>query len=82
MIGIKKLKDSAKAARLLQLSSGGKLLVTPTYFPAISGSQHNFRLPDLTSMVTRVYPRVLVSAYDLADGSDPKTLTRLRKLKE
>lgn len=82
MIGIKRLKESAKVARSLQLSSGSKLLLTPTYFPAISGSQHNFRLPDLTGVVTRVYPRVLVSAYDFPEGTDPKILTRLKKLKE
>ncbi|MDG6971013.1 MAG: hypothetical protein JRN54_07915 [Nitrososphaerota archaeon] len=82
MISITKLEESVKAARLLQLSSGSKLLTTPTYFPAISGTQHNFRLPDLTSMVTRVYPRILVSAYDFPEDPDPKALARLKKLKE
>lgn len=86
MIEIKKLGESPKLARSLELTRDGKKLVTPTYFPAISGTQHNFRISNLLANVAgSSYPRVLISAYDFSDKADPtfkasmKQLGRFRK---
>lgn len=64
---LKRQSFSPKSARSFELSSGKKRLITPTFFPAISGSQHNFQPTELVDLITRnSYPRMLISAYDFS----------------
>jgi len=71
---IRQLCSSGKSARSFELSKGKKRLVTPTFFPAISGSQYNFRPTELVDLITRnSYPRVLISAYDFTGKSQDVT---------
>jgi queuine/archaeosine tRNA-ribosyltransferase len=59
----------ADDARVL-LFKGRTDLITPTYFPAISGTGTNAPPLDLIGLVsTSSYPRMLVSAYDLVKMS-------------
>jgi queuine/archaeosine tRNA-ribosyltransferase len=61
------IATSEQLARVLKLSKGKKVLSTPTYFPAISGSRinHPFELL-LATILKSSYPRVLISAYDFS----------------
>lgn len=54
-------------SKIYQIQIHGKNLVLPTYFPAISSAETRFMLEPLLEAILRSgYPRLLVSAYDLA----------------
>ncbi len=60
-----------KLGRVCQVDKS-RPLVTPTYFPAVSGASKGFRPIDLIRLITDSgYPRLLVSAYDI-DKFGPK----------
>ena len=57
---------SEKSSRVLEIELNGKILSTPTYFPAISSYGVKPPFSDLLYLLHyHKYPRVLVSAYDL-----------------
>lgn len=54
-------------SKIYQLQINNKNLVLPTYFPAISSAEARFMLePLLKAIIAAGYPRLLISAYDLA----------------
>jgi len=64
----KELATDGKAAVTAWGDSGA--LVTPAYFPALSSTATGMHVVDLMELVAQSgYPRVLVSAYDLAKAS-------------
>jgi len=70
MIETQILYSSGKFARSVKLSKGKKQLITPTYFPAISGTHRDFKAFDLVRIITQThYPRMLISAYDCKSES-------------
>lgn len=69
-VDVERLSSARRSARSLQITKGKKRLITPTYFPAISGSQFNFKTGTLVSMIARIsYPRMLISAYDFKSNN-------------
>jgi queuine/archaeosine tRNA-ribosyltransferase len=65
-MNLRHLYDSPKSARVLELAKGGKRLLTPTYFPAISGAKLRPPVKQLVQfLIEKSYPRILVSGYDL-----------------
>jgi len=66
MISLRRLYQSPKSAKVVELVRNGKKLVTPTYFPAVSGAKLSLPVRQLVEfLVERSYPRILVSSYDL-----------------
>ncbi len=66
MITIEKLFESTELARVLKIKNRGKVLSTPTYFPAISGTEFDTGVLDIISfLIDNSYPRILISAYDI-----------------
>ena len=65
------------SARLCQILHAGKVLSTPTYFPAISSAKSRFPFYDLlVFLAAHEYPRILISSYDLSKlGGDEKEET-------
>jgi tRNA-guanine family transglycosylase len=61
----------------------GKQLVTPTYFPSISGAATRLDLKQLIELcLASGYPRVLVSAFDLFQFPKEKIQSLKKKLQE
>ena len=60
------IHKSKKLSRVLEIQLDGKILSTPTYFPAISSYGVKPPFHELLYLLKEAkYPRVLVSAYDL-----------------
>lgn len=73
----KTIYSSGKLSRVCELKQQGKTLSTPTYFPAVSS--YGIKLPPsylIYLLANFLYPRVLVSAYDIfhSKGAVKKTL--------
>jgi hypothetical protein len=65
-VNLRRLYESPKSARVLELSKNGKRLLTPTYFPAVSGAKLRLPVKQLIQfLMGKSYPRILVSSYDL-----------------
>ncbi|HXG74088.1 MAG TPA: hypothetical protein VNK44_04660 [Candidatus Nitrosotenuis sp.] len=86
MLDAKILHNGSYNSRVLQIEIDQKQLVTPTYFPSISSVATRLPMePLIQSIVRSGYPRLLVSAYDLASLSRhnynriSKMLTRFSK---
>jgi hypothetical protein len=55
------------AARCLKIVVGSKSYATPTYFPAISSTERQYRFYDLLQVIVdHHYPRMLLSAFDIS----------------
>ncbi len=66
MISLRRLYQSSRSARVVELARNGKRLLTPTYFPAVSGAKLRFPVKQLIEfLVEKSYPRIMVSSYDL-----------------
>lgn len=60
------IHESKKLSRVLEIQLNGKILSTPTYFPAISSYGVKPPFHELLYLLKIAkYPRILVSAYDL-----------------
>ncbi len=56
-------------SRILQIGTGKKKFITPAYFPSISSAAIRMQLDSLVQFcISKNYPRLLVSAYDLFDA--------------
>jgi queuine/archaeosine tRNA-ribosyltransferase len=77
MMQVEPVHQSKELSRVLRISTKGKQLTTPTYFPAVSGAEFGTRSHELISLVMNSsYPRLLISAYDYSKigGKDKKKL--------
>lgn len=55
-------------SRILQIAIGDKKFTTPTYFPSVSSSATRMQFDALVQFcISKRYPRLLISAYDLHD---------------
>jgi queuine/archaeosine tRNA-ribosyltransferase len=69
---IETIARSEDPSRVLKVSVGSKTLVTPTYFPALSGVMIQHSTAAIAQLITNhSYPRMLVSAYDLSPKKSP-----------
>jgi queuine/archaeosine tRNA-ribosyltransferase len=77
MMQVETVHQPKDLARVLKISTKGKQVTTPTYFPAVSGAEFGARSHELISLVmNESYPRLLISAYDYSriSGATKKKL--------
>ncbi|HXG13563.1 MAG TPA: hypothetical protein VNK25_00325 [Candidatus Nitrosotenuis sp.] len=80
MLDAKILHKGSYKSRVLQIGIDKKQLVTPTYFPSISSVATRLPLEPLVQSIVRSgYPRLLVSAYDLA-GLSRENYNRISRM--
>jgi hypothetical protein len=75
--------ESGQFSRVIEVLINGKSLLTPTYFPAVSSYGMRYPIQSLIYLLTaRLYPRLLISAYDYYHLDDSKKDGLSRRLRE
>lgn len=73
------LFEASKSARVLRLTKDQKQLITPTYFPAVSGIR--FPVDQIVNLLHTIsYPRILVSCYDIFAMKSKRKIRTIQRL--